>query len=100
MRRRGLGRRRRGSEASGLPVLHVFYEDLAVDGEAVQAVRDFLRVGSGCDPVLLSKAPGWVKLQITACFHSSLRLLFDTCARPFGTLRDTCEDVVGPYSKT
>ena len=63
MRRRGLGRRRRGSEASGLPVLHVFYEDLAVDGEAVQAVRDFLRVGSGCDPVLLSKAPGWVKLH-------------------------------------
>lgn len=51
------------AKAVGIPVQHIFYEDLAGNSANLEAVRRFLRQNTSCPPVQLSKAPGWVKLH-------------------------------------
>lgn len=57
------------ARAMGLPVLHVYYEDLAGSAANLEAVRNFLRQNSSCPPAPLSKAPGWVKLHNGSLSH-------------------------------
>lgn len=47
----------------GIPVLHIFYEDIAQDPANLEKLRGWLRRNSSCPPVELSQAPGWVKLH-------------------------------------